>query len=365
MPTTRSSLFPLFPFPLLAAALCAQQPQHLVAPAAYANQDAISYGWIAGASQDLRQQTLVGASHLQALLGRELLALELRRTAANEVYQGGTANLTVVLSTAPHGPLQCDSAWLGNVGPDALQVHSGAVVFPTSPATTGPNVGWTPQNVLRIPFTVPFVYRGGTLCIDVVGQPIAGQNVNWWMADGEFEDLMGSAVEVGSGCGLYGGPQHRWSYVAERTLLPGAHARFWAHGPQNGFGMAVFGAPSPTPIPLTALGLNAPGCDMHLQPGLVLSTLVARFVPEVHPLLLSRPGCAEARLRIPASPWVFGLTLATQWLDLSQPATSNTIEWTVGSQIPSLDMTLVEGHPGDPRGEVSVHFAHVWRFEYR
>src|SRR5688572_11508272 len=80
-------------------------PQHLVVPAAHAQNDAISHVWLPGASQDVRQVTLVGAGHLQSLVGRELTAIEYRRSAANEIYLGGTANMTVELSIAPHGPL--------------------------------------------------------------------------------------------------------------------------------------------------------------------------------------------------------------------------------------------------------------------
>jgi hypothetical protein len=156
--------------PIFLPSLLAQAPQHAVVPAVYASNDAISYGWIAGASRDVRQQTLVGASHLQALLGRELLALELRRTAADETYQGGTAHLTVVLSTSPNEPLRTSPTYYANVGPDAVQVHSGPVTLPTSPPALGPTVPWSAQNTVRIQFSTPFVYRGGTLCIDVVGQ---------------------------------------------------------------------------------------------------------------------------------------------------------------------------------------------------
>lgn len=42
-------------------------------------------------------------------------------------------------------------------------------------------------------------------------------------------------------------------------------------------------------------------------------------------------------MTLPGAPWVFGLTLATQWFDLSQPATSNALQWTVTNQLPTLD----------------------------
>jgi hypothetical protein len=251
---------------MLCAAAAAQTSQFEVVPAAFATQDAVSYEWFAGACADLRQQTLVGPSHLQNLVGRSIWGIELRRTAANEVYFGGNADVTVTLSTAPHPPLACSSTYAANVGNDAVQVFTGTVTLPTSPATTGSTVPWTSGNVVQIPFQTPFLYQGGTLCVDVLGQPIPGWNANWWMTDAAFEDLSGTTQEIGTGCGTYGGPNHRWSFVAERSLLPGAYARFWAEGPQNGIALVVFGAASPVPIPLSSFGLNAPGCDLHLLP---------------------------------------------------------------------------------------------------
>jgi hypothetical protein len=355
----------LVPVAALTATLAAQTPQYQVVPAAYTTTDAISYEWIAGASRDLRQQTLIGASHLQGMVGHPIRAIELRRSAANEVYQGGTANLSVTLSTSPNVPLRCAATYQDNVGQDAVQVFSGTVTLPTSPAVVGATVPWTANNVVRIVFTTPFPYQGGTLLVDIVGQPVAGQNANWWMADAEFEDIKGTTVQVGSGCGAYGGPTHEWSHVAPRTLLPGAHARFWAYGPNNGLAVVVVGTASHSPIPLVSLGLPAPGCDMHLQPSSLLLAMAAVFEPEVNPLLQPFGGIAELRLHLPDDPWIFGMTLSTQWLDLMQPATSNAVEWTIASQMPSLDMALVEGSPLDTNGEVSVHLAQVMRFEYQ
>ena len=104
---------------------------------------------------------------------------------------------------------------------------------------------------------------------------------------------------------------------------------------------------------------------MHLQPGLVLSTMVAMFEPETNPLLLAFGGIAEVRVHLPNDPWIFGMTLTTQWLDISQQATSNAVQWTVASQMPGLDMALVEGSPLDTTGEVSVHLAQIMRLEYQ
>lgn len=349
----------------LAAMLSALNAQSfVVVPAAYTDDDALSYEWIAGATDPQRQQTLIGASHLQGLLGRTIVAIELRRTAATEAYQAGSMDLAVTLSTSPSDPLAPSNQFADNVGLDALQVFQGTVTLPASPAT-GPAqtpVAWTPSNVVRIPFTTPFVYLGGTLCVDVVGTPIAGQTT-WWMADAVEEVIPGTlAIEVSAGCGIYGGPQRQWSEVHERSLVPGGVGVFRAQGTANGFGFAMFGMPAPTPIPLWMLGFPSPGCTLGLDLGSPITMLPALFEPEVHPLL-SGAAMAEVLLPLPVSAAVFGLQMATQWFDFAQLATSNTLHWTIGGSLPTLDMALVEGHPQGAKGNVTNYLAHVMRFE--
>jgi len=341
----------------------AQSPQHLVVPAAYQNTDAIGVIWIPGANNPVRMMTLVGASHLQGLVGYELLAIELRRSAENDVYQGGTANLALSLSTSPNVPLTAAREFAPNIGANVQQVWNGPVTIPASPAVTGTTVPWTQTNVIRIVFQNPFIYTGGTLCVDMVGQPITGQTTDWWMGDAEFENIAGTVTKIGSGCGQYGGPQGEWSGVDSHSLVPGAHAHFFAFGTPGGFALAAFGAASPVPIPLSTFGLQAPGCNMHLQPGLVLATLVTMFVPQQQ--LAALGGVAEVNIGLPNASWAFGLTLTTQWLDLSQPATSEALQWTIANAMPTLDMAVLEGTPTDPAGILSVHRAHVMRFEYR
>jgi hypothetical protein len=348
---------------LAGTVLDAQAPEYLVVPAAYAKKDAVSYEWIAGASRDVRQQTLIAEAHLAGVIGKRLQAIELRRTAANEVYAGGTATMTVTLSTSPHTPLTCSSQYAANVGADAVEVFSGPVTLPTSPAVTSGASDWTPLNIVRIEFTSPFEYLGGTLCVDVVGAPVAGQNANWWMADAEFENLIATATDFGGGCGPYGGPQGLWSYVAKRTLIPGGHARFFAYGVPNSLAVAVFGAGSPVGVPMAALGFpSPPTCEFHLSSLLMMQ--VAVFVPETEPGLMSRGGRADLELQFGYDPSFLGLTCTTQWVDLLSWTTSNAIQWTTASSVPTLGMALNEGSPAESGGEVSVHLAHVMRFEY-
>ena len=343
--------------------LGAQAPQHLVVPSAYVSNDAISYQWIAGASRDVRQQTLIAENKIPAMVGRRLLAIELRRSAANEVFQGGTAMMTVTLSTSPNTPLTCSSQFTANVGPDATTVFSGAVTLPTSPAEPGPKVGWSTDNTVRIAFQDPFYYQGGTLCVDVVGAPVTGQNANWWMADAEFEDLAGTVTDLGGGCGAYGGPQGQWSNVSKRTLIPGGHAEFFAYGVPNNLAVALFGAGSVTGVPMSLLGFPVPSsCELHLSS--ILMTPITLFVPETDPLLLHRGGRADLEMPFGHDASFLGLTCTTQWIDLMTWETSNAIQWTTPSSVPTLGMALNEGHPSEATGLVTVHLAHVMRFEF-
>lgn len=349
---------------LCAAALTAQAPQHLVVPAAYASTDAVSYQWIAGASRDVRQQTLIAASHLTALVGRPLWAIELRRSSANEVFQGGTADLTVRLSTSPRDPLSCAAVFADNIGLDEVQVCSGPVTLPTSPATTGPTVAWSTDNVVRIAFATPFVYLGGTLCVDVTGVAVGGQNADWWMADAMFEDIKGTVTDLGGGCGPYGGTQSQWSHVSKRSLLAGAQARFFAYAAPYTVGVAVFGDGNPVGLPLSLAGFPSPsGCELHLSSIVLMAPVV--FEPDPNPVLANRGGLGDVRLAFANDGSFLGTTFTTQWLEIDQWQTSNAIEWTTAASVPQLGMALLEGDPSEATGEVSVHLAHVLRFEYQ
>jgi hypothetical protein len=244
-----------------------------------------------------------------------------------------------------------------------VQVFGGNVVLPSSSPPAAATVPWSPGDTVRVVFATPFLYTGGPLCVDLTGHAVAGQHADWWMADAVFEDLRGIVVERGAGCGSYGGAQGRWSHVSTRDLVPGCHARFHAHGTPGGIAIAAFGTTSPVPIPLTGLGLPLPGCALHLA---TLDALLPTvFQPESHPLLQARGGTAEVRLWIPDSTAMFGVTMTTQWLDYSQLATSNAIEWSVAAALPTLDMAAIEGHPSEAAGVGTCLAAHVLRFEYQ
>ena len=348
----------LFATATVASSLAAQGLNHLVVPPAYTNTDAVSLNWIAGASRDVRQQTLIGANHLTGLTGKAIEAIEFRRTAENETFYGGAANLTVTLSTSALATHMVSSTFANNASAGSVQVFSGIVTIPTSPPVTGSTVNWTANNIVRIQFTTPFPYTGGRLCIDITSTPIGGQNAEWWMADAEFEDIPGNVTDLGGGCGTFANS----SFAEENSLVVGGYARMSAFGSPYGLAIAAIGLPG-GPVPLSALGFTPPGnCNLMLSALLALQPML--FVPDSNPMTSAHGGRADLELKIPNIAGAQGLSLATQWLDWTAGATTNALEWTIAST-PSLDMALVEGHPLDPRGNVTTHLAHVMRFEYQ
>ena len=337
---------------------------HVVAPAAHATTDAPGQNRIAGAGGDLRQQILIAESRLSPMIGSDIQAIEFRRSASAETFLGGTVHMTVRLSPASTEPIECSETFAANVGGGAVQVYDGPVVLPTSPGVAGASVPWTATNVVRIPFSTPYAYAGGPLCIDIVGSPIAGQEPGWWMADCADEGLMGAVTDLGGGCGSFGGGSMR-SFVGQRSLVAGGIARMHAAGTPYGLGLVVVGQSYVPGTPLGLLGFqNAPtGCALHLsQIDLIAATV---FVPDPEPLLAVFGARGEFDLRIPATTAALGFQMTSQWFDWTQSATSNALEWTIAPAMPSLGMATVEGHPLQSEGLSSVQRGHVLRFEYQ
>ncbi len=337
-----------------------QTPSTLVVPAAHAMTDGASFVWVPGACDDVRQQTLIGAAHLTPMVGSAISAMELRRTAAAEAYQGGSAALTVSLSTTLREPIACSELFAENSGTNCVQVFQGTVAIPTSPATTGITVPWSSDNVIRIVFQQPFVYSGGTLCVDITGLAIGGQNATWWMADAAMEPHGGTVMEVGAGCGPRSGGS--WSLVSPETLVPGLRAEMDAYGTPGNWAVAAVG-PAISGFPLQAIQLGQLGCFGYL--GDIYLMQVAQFQPFPEMALQPRGGLAEFRPQIPSASWVLGVQLTTQWLDLVDLVSSNAITWTIDSAMPTLDMALVDGMASDVGGSVTTNLAHVLRFEYQ
>lgn len=337
---------------------------HVVAPSAHNTADAVGQNRIAGAGGDLRQQILVGEAHLLPMIGTTIQAIEFRRSASTEVFLGGSIQGTISLSTSATPPIECSPTFAANVGSGEQQVFSGPITIPTSPGVTGATVPWSANNIVRIQLSSPYAYSGGTLCIDVIGAPIAGQEPGWWMTDAADEGQSGTITDLGGGCGTFGNVSFR-SSIAQRSLVAGTTARMIARGTPYGLGIVAIGPKYIPGTPLAALGFpNAPsGCSLHLSQ---IDLLDARiFTPDPDPLLAMMGARADFTLKIPAVPSALGFQMTTQWFDWTQTATSNAIEWMISTSMPALNMALVEGHPLETTGRATVNHAHVLRFEYQ
>lgn len=340
--------------------LCAQL--HTVVPQQFATTDAIHTAAVPGVV-DQRTQVLVGASHLTSMIGQNIEAIEFRRSAATEIFTGGAINLTMKLSIAPHEPLACSNVFSSNIGPNPSTVFNGQITIPTSQANAGPTVTWITNNVVRIPVSPAFNYSGGTLCIDIVGQPTSSQGSPWWPADAAFEHIPGTFVDIGGGCGGIGGTQGNWSTIESPSLVVGGHAKMIAHGTPYGLAIAAIGTQS-SPIPLSSLGFTPPtACSLLVFPVDILIPML--FVPDTQPAYSQNGGRADLSIKIPNIPGAQGLTLTTQWFDWTQQATSNALTWTIAASVPTLDMASIEGHPLSTKGSTSVHIAPVLRFEHQ
>ncbi|MGC6488512.1 MAG: hypothetical protein ACON4Z_12775 [Planctomycetota bacterium] len=326
----------------------------VTAPAAHATSDAVRHLWLAGAGADMRQQVLIGASHLGALVGEQLTAIELRRDANGDAFSAGAAHWTVTLSSSSAGTYDASPTFAANVGADAVQVFDGQVTFPASPAAAGPAVAWTADNVVRVAFQTPFAYAGGRLCVDITGAAVPGQESFDWLPDAHCEDPTGSAVTLGGGCGPYA----TQAYVDDYGLSVGSAATFSAGGTPNVFAFAMTGPALAAPVPLSLIGWGAPytGCAIRVDPLSVTPVLL----PD---LLGASMGIGAWRLPIPNDGALQGLGFATQWLDWATRTTTDAIAWTVGARY-ALDMATVEGDLQATAGHRVTNTAFVVRVEH-
>ncbi|GAB4139285.1 MAG: hypothetical protein Fur0037_05430 [Planctomycetota bacterium] len=347
-------------FPLCSAAI---GQQFVTAPAAYDAQDAPSRLWLAGVSADLRQQIVIDGRHLAAAAGRSLTAISFRREAANEAYGSGTVDLTVALAVNPLiDALSATADFASNLGPNPTVVHQGAIAIPAAPPMPASGATWSPATTIRIPFSQPFAYSGGTLVIDLRGRTTA-QSVAWWPCDAAADPVTGSVQNVGTGCGSHANAAGEWASAADNTLVPGATAQFYALGTEQGLGLMLFGLPASMPgTPLSLMIPGAiPGCTIYMQPP--VTPLFAAFSTVPFP---GEWGLAQIWLPIPNAAWILGASFGSQWMDLQQGfATSNGLVCTIAGAAPSLGMAEVRGGAQAATGAVLTNLAHVVRFEFQ
>ena len=334
--------------------MMARSQSHHVIPSAYASMDANALASIPGANLELREQTIIGAAHLTQLVGKQLTAIEFRRDATSTNFDAGAAQLTVSISSMIAPTYDCSRNFALNVSGNVVQVYSGQVTLPTSPAVVGPNVAWSATNTIKIAFQTPFTYNGGRLCVDISGSAVPGLEAENWIADARGEDARGTVQNIGGGCGNY---SHH-AYVDEYSLVVGSTAKFTTLGTPNFLSLAMTGHAGPS-MPLALLGFGPPGnCN------LMLSTLDIVAPVALTNFLTPTIGYGSWTLDLPNNPALQGLGFTTQWFDWATEATTDALSWTIGAS-PSLDMATIEGNLQSASGRVVSNIAHVLRFEYQ
>jgi hypothetical protein len=258
-----------------------------------------------------------------------------------------------------------------NRGSTVVQVFRGRVSLPTSPALTDRYVGWSPPNAVNIPFSTPFPYVGGNLCVEIDGQSIPGASC-FRPFDYEYEGQPGIVTIYGTACGNYAG---RYSAdVSPSNLRLSTTASFHSWGQPNTPGAMMIGDLKYFPgIDLDPLG--ATGCDLYLRPTI---TLPAAFGI---PVRTGEPGTGRVTFRFPSSTAFMGAMLWVQWANIevglpreewSNPlglTTSNGLELTISSFPPALGMAtvlsdvVVQGGAFPSTGHANVTKAPTLRFD--
>ncbi|MGE0143359.1 MAG: hypothetical protein AB7I19_05530 [Planctomycetota bacterium] len=307
-------------------------PPHL----AVAEGDAASV--VPGISTAHRQQILIDSSHLQPILGRGITALLLRRDGGHSRNEpAASASVVLRIGSSAATSLDASSDFAVNL-PSPLEVYRGVV---NAPAISAPSSAptWSAADTIRIPFQVPYVHNAGTLVIDLEGQDTAMSS--WWM-DAATDPIVGSAMRLGSPCGLASGLSEN-AFVSTTELVVGRSAQFTLDAPGVVPAWLLLGLVRGSPLDLTAMG--SPGCQLWVEP---FSAIGAGVVPLVVPGADFTPAFAQFRTRLPSDPQLAGATIGAQWMTVEGGvlALSNATAATLASGVPTLGMAVVSGVPG-------------------
>ncbi len=256
---------------------------------------------------------------------------------------GGRSQIALRLSDLAPAPSRAQPLFAANHATPAVLVFQGEVDYPSSPALAHRDAaGWLPAHVVQFPFSTPFVYRGGTLCIEMEGtEVIAGSEL--WPVD-FFEDsgAHGSVQPIGVGCGQYAGGGQRGSGAQPHTLVVGSTTNVFTWGQPGTPAFLMIGV-QPLGAPLDALG--APGCFLHVVPELTLtswlSTPTRTDLPGHVPFAVQIPGdgsLLSGRFYVQAG----NLEVRPPFTNAAHLTATQGMALTIGPRVPNLDAAVVE-----------------------
>src|SRR5690606_1044808 len=282
----------------------------IVVPAAAATRDGTTNAEAAGFTERRRQQVLIGTSLLSPLLGRTIDRLTFRRDGALPPLVAGQTRLQVSVSIAPFGSIEDTSlSFDANHGAPTTIVFDATVDLPAAPRLSHRNgATWSVPDIVTVPFSAPFTYPGGILCLEFRGEPVAGRASTWWPIDCESDGVRGRRTSLGPGCGRVASQAALTATAAESGLRPGATAEL-VHLTDSTAATILALAVQPLRDPFELAGLGAPGCWLHVLPDVTLPA------PVTGSYFGRGIGSARCALRIPEGPASLGAVLYAQWFD--------------------------------------------------
>lgn len=333
-----------FAVALFATAL-ALRAQACIAPSTHATTTGHTSSPLPGIGYRGRAQVLVGAVHLQAIVGKSIDELWLRRDSGTpETLVGGTSTLRVRISETPTAPERAARTFALNHGPSPVDVFQGTLVVPASPPPGSDP--WAADQTVRVAFASPFLYGSGNLCIEIECTGAEGASP-FWPVEGIREALAGSVGVLGSHCSrsteLVG---TRMASANAETLTIGATAEISTGGRYGSFAALLFGTEIPGGIDLSGIGMS--GCTLFVQPSATFATTLSAR-PNVVPAW--ETAFASFRFAVPFDATLLSGTFVTQVANLEIGATfsnplgvtlSEGLRLSLAASAPTLAMATVE-----------------------
>lgn len=307
--------------------------QSLTIPSSASGRDGTSAARVAGFTQRQRQQILVAASALSDAIGRQITAITFRRDGSATDTRPGQSVISIWLSHPNVAdPLEAAAHFAANRGTDATRVFLGQIQLGASAAPVNPDaVTWTGANVVTIPFSPGFTYLGGTLCIEIEGEPVAGQQSTWWPVDHERDSASGAQTTLGQPCGPTAAATRYTATADTSSLRAGSSLGLSAMAQPFSPGALILGIQA-LPLPLNLGFLGAPACTLEINSDVLLPTVTG---PRPHP---GWPGFTHQRLQLGNQAASMGAVMHAQWVHLEGPAITTTNALRL--QIASTPMTL-------------------------
>ncbi len=331
----------LLPLAFIIGAPLASQTAAVVVPSGYENAAGEHIWSLPGGQISERQQIVIDGSLFQSVVGKSLVAIQLRRSTSPVPEPAGDVGLTATVSLAGSHPNNLSQSFFANEGNTPTVVFQGLLALPATPPSTAAPNPWTAPWIAEIPLATPLTYGGGSLIIDLVGNvsQVGGQGPSlWWTQDAAAAPQLGSVAEIGIGCSTFGPLAN--DVDAER-LIAGTTALFRYRGASLSLAAFIMGATSsPQAVDLSLFGA-ANGCFLHLVPPVSSTFTVVGAAPSAnHP---QTGGFAYIALPLPLGPATLGAQLAHQWVGFDQGSltTTRALRWTIAQSPSSLGVGVV------------------------